>query len=115
MEFDRFAHNCVVFPDGAQVEEYGKFITSLSANAVQTADLAKKEVGNLEILNEIKSKDPLSELSEQDKDLLWQLRHLCCKKVPDALPKLLDSVKWNNRDEVAQVPKPRHIIDFFIV
>ena len=81
-----------------------KFITSLSPNqSVQAADIAKRETSVLESLHEIKAKDPLSELSEQDKDMLWQLRHLCCRKVPDALPKLLDAVKWNNRDEVAQV------------
>jgi phosphatidylinositol-4,5-bisphosphate 3-kinase len=104
VEFDRLANNHIVYPDPAQMEEYGKFITSLSPNqSVQAADLAKRETSVLESLHEIKAKDPLSELSEQDKDLLWQLRHLCCRKVPDALPKLLDAVKWNNRDEVAQV------------
>ena len=26
-----------------------------------------------------------------------------CKKIPDILPKLLASVKWNSREDVAQV------------
>jgi phosphatidylinositol-4,5-bisphosphate 3-kinase len=58
---------------------------------------------NVESLLEIQAKDPLSELSEQEKDMLWEMRHVCCKKVPDALPKLLEAVKWNSRDNVAQV------------
>lgn len=66
-------------------------------------DLAKIDPAQIESLREIQAKDPLSELSEQEKDLLWQMRMFCCKKLPDALPKLLDAVKWNNRDEVSQV------------
>lgn len=31
-------------------------------------------------------------------------RNLCCQKFPQALPKLLQSVTWNNRSDVAQVP-----------
>jgi len=91
-----------VYPDSSQVEDYGKFITNLSSPG-QAAELLKIDASQAESLHEIHTKDPLSELSEQEKDLLWQLRHVCCKKVPDALPKLLDAVKWNNRDEVAQV------------
>lgn len=65
--------------------------------------MTKADLAQVESIQEIQSKDPLSELSEQEKDLLWQMRHVCCKKVPDALPKLLDAVKWNSRDEVSQV------------
>jgi len=99
VEFDRFSHSTVMFPDSYQVEEYGKFITNLS----QKTDSLKIDASQSESLHEIQMKDPLSELSEQEKDLLWQLRHICCKKFPDALPKLLDAVKWNSRDEVAQL------------
>ena len=31
------------------------------------------------------------------------LRNLCCDKYPEALPKLLQSVTWSNRSDVAQV------------
>ena len=106
VEFDRFAHSTVVFPDSLQVEEYGKFITSLSP--ASGLDSLKIDPAQDKCLQEIQAKDPLSELSEQEKDLLWELRHLCCKKVPDALPKLLDAVKWNNRHEVAQVLEILH-------
>ena len=55
-----------------------------------------------ELLLEITRRDPLSEISEQEKDILWKKRHYC-RKIPRSLPKLLTAVKWNNRHDVAQV------------
>ena len=94
VEFDRFAPS-VCFPESNAVEEYGRLVGGVSGTAKMTS--------NTESLLEIQAKDPLSELSEQEKDMLWDMRHVCCKKVPDALPKLLDAVKWNSRDNVSQV------------
>lgn len=54
------------------------------------------------MLKEIIERDPLSEISEQEKELLWKLRKKCLI-IPDSLPKLLEAVKWNSRDEVSQV------------
>lgn len=34
------------------------------------------------------------------------LRHYCMN-IPEILPKILLAVKWNSRDEVAQVATPR--------
>lgn len=95
----------MTFPDAAQVEEYGRFISSISPGdkTLSVADVTQIDPAQAEALQEIQSKDPLSELSEQEKDLLWQMRGVCCKKVPEALPKLLDAVKWNDRDHVSQV------------
>lgn len=102
VEFDRFAPT-VSFPDGFAVEDYGRFVTSIPlVESALPTDSAKLS-SNVESLLEIQAKDPLSELSEQEKDMLWDMRHVCCKKVPDALPKLLEAVKWNSRDNVAQV------------
>ena len=85
---------------------------------------------DLEQLLEIIKRDPLSEISEQEKELLWRMRlahmpldiywqylnnivsclhinDVCfrhkCLTIPDSLPKLLVAVKWNSREEVAQV------------
>ena len=98
VEFDKFAPT-VFYPEAATVEEYGRFITSISPSITDSSKIHS----NAENLLEIQAKDPLSELSEQEKDMLWDMRHVCCKKVPDALPKLLDAVKWNSRDNVSQV------------
>uniref|UniRef100_A0A4W3GLX8 Phosphatidylinositol-4,5-bisphosphate 3-kinase catalytic subunit alpha n=1 Tax=Callorhinchus milii TaxID=7868 RepID=A0A4W3GLX8_CALMI len=58
--------------------------------------------GDIEQLRSIGSRDPLSEITEQEKDFLWRHRHYSVN-VPEILPKLLLSVKWNSRDEVAQM------------
>ncbi|XP_058412291.1 phosphatidylinositol 4,5-bisphosphate 3-kinase catalytic subunit alpha isoform isoform X2 [Diceros bicornis minor] len=55
-----------------------------------------------EQLRAICTRDPLSEITEQEKDFLWSHRHYCVT-IPEILPKLLLSVKWNSRDEVAQM------------
>lgn len=100
VEFDRFACN-VVFPPAEQVEEYSKYVSQ--SNEPPLTDWTHIDPATMDNLMEIKAKDPLSELSEQDKDQLWKLRYICCKKIPDSLPKLLDAVKWNSRDEVSQL------------
>jgi hypothetical protein len=33
---------------------------------------------------------------------MWRLRHECLK-IPDILPRLLDAVKWQTREDVSQV------------
>ncbi|TMS01226.1 Phosphatidylinositol 4,5-bisphosphate 3-kinase catalytic subunit alpha isoform [Larimichthys crocea] len=58
--------------------------------------------GDAEQLRSLCSRDPLYELSEQEKDFLWRHRHYCVN-IPESLPKLLLSVKWNSRDEVCQM------------
>ncbi len=98
VEFDRFAPT-VFYPEASKVEDYGRVITTISPSPSDPTKIHS----NAESLLEIQAKDPLSELSEQEKDMLWDMRHVCCKKVPDALPKLLDAVKWNSRDNVSQV------------
>ncbi|XP_029436300.1 phosphatidylinositol 4,5-bisphosphate 3-kinase catalytic subunit alpha isoform-like isoform X4 [Rhinatrema bivittatum] len=55
-----------------------------------------------EQLRNICNRDPLSEITEQEKDFLWRHRHYCVN-IPETLPKLLLSVKWNSRDEVTQM------------
>lgn len=91
------------------MEEYGRFVTSLTPSGTGLPTDSTKTSSNTEYLLEIQAKDPLSELSEQEKDLLWDMRHVCSKKIPDALPKLLDAVKWNSRDNVSQVSNTNYI------
>nr|UCK81539.1 phosphatidylinositol 4,5-bisphosphate 3-kinase catalytic subunit alpha isoform [Arenicola marina] len=55
-----------------------------------------------EQLSEIIRRDPLAEISEQEKDLLWRKRHQCLQ-MPESLPKLLAAMKWNCREDVAQL------------
>uniref|UniRef100_A0A7N6B664 Phosphatidylinositol-4,5-bisphosphate 3-kinase n=1 Tax=Anabas testudineus TaxID=64144 RepID=A0A7N6B664_ANATE len=55
-----------------------------------------------EQLRQLSNRDPLSEITEQEKDFLWRYRHYCMN-IPEILPKILLAVKWNSRDEVAQM------------
>lgn len=48
-------------------------------------------------------RDPLSQLCENEKDLIWTLRYDCRENFPQSLPKLLLSVKWSKHEDMAQV------------
>ncbi|XP_054839114.1 phosphatidylinositol 4,5-bisphosphate 3-kinase catalytic subunit beta isoform isoform X2 [Eublepharis macularius] len=54
-------------------------------------------------LKEIMERDPLSQLCENEMDLIWTLRYDCRENFPQSLPKLLLSVKWNKLEDVAQL------------
>ena len=43
------------------------------------------------------------QLCEQDKELLWGLRHEVCHNYKDSLRLVLQSVKWNSYVDVAKV------------
>lgn len=51
----------------------------------------------------ILSKDPLAELTERDKKMLWSNKLECLKKYPNSLPKLLQAVNWCNKLDVVEV------------
>lgn len=54
-------------------------------------------------LKEIMERDALSQLCENEKDLIWTLRYDCRENFPQSLPKLLLSVKWSKHEDMAQV------------
>ena len=60
---------------------------------------------HFEVLEAILAQDALIEMPEQDKERVWRLRFECMHRYPEALPKLLGSVSWNNHVDVAQVRK----------
>ncbi|CAG2164937.1 unnamed protein product [Oppiella nova] len=113
IEFDRFALP-VVYPPDPQIEEYAIFINKWRQKKDQASGSADSQsssrydcddavpVQEMPQLHEILRRDPLSELSEQEKDLLWRFRN-SLSTIPDSLPKLLDAIKWNSRDEVSQL------------
>ncbi|XP_075764519.1 phosphatidylinositol 4,5-bisphosphate 3-kinase catalytic subunit alpha isoform-like isoform X2 [Pelodiscus sinensis] len=109
LEFTCFSH-AVKFADAVQIEEHANrsmlrelglncCLVGLSNRLARDSSLLDSE---LEQLHSICHRDPLSEITEQEKDFLWRHRHYCVN-IPDTLPKLLLSVKWNSRDEVAQM------------
>lgn len=59
-------------------------------------------------LKEIMERDPVSQLCENEKDLIWTLRQDCRETFPQSLPKLLLSVKWSKHEDMAQVRQHIH-------
>lgn len=57
-------------------------------------------------------RDALSQLCENEKDLIWTLRYDCRENFPQSLPKLLLSVKWSKHEDMAQVSKE---VNFFML
>ena len=94
VEFETGAHP-IVFPDDKQIQEYAEFLSRLDSKQEATST-------ELTLLRDIEKRDPLSEISEQEKELLWKYR-LVCRDMPNILPRLLDAVKWQVRDEVSQL------------
>lgn len=68
---------------------------SASMNGNLTIKGRKASKAYLDQLKEICKKDPLNELDKKDKELIWYLKEFCRRKIPDCLPHLIASVKWN--------------------
>lgn len=54
-------------------------------------------------LQEIVERKGQAELYEDEKELVWKLRHEIRDRHPEALPKLLLTTKWNKHEDVAQM------------
>lgn len=55
---------------------------------------------HMEFLRQIAERDPLHEMHDQERKIIWSLRYECLHHVPHLLPKLLDCVEWNDHTEV---------------
>ncbi|XP_052760292.1 phosphatidylinositol 4,5-bisphosphate 3-kinase catalytic subunit alpha isoform-like isoform X2 [Mya arenaria] len=101
IEFETFSPTLSSPPD-TQLEDLAKFATNRdnrqSSLALQADDWRHEEEQLLDIIG----KDPLSEILEQEKALLWKRRDYCLHQ-PNSLPKLLSAIKWNDRENVAQL------------
>ncbi|MBZ3886409.1 Phosphatidylinositol 4,5-bisphosphate 3-kinase catalytic subunit beta isoform [Sciurus carolinensis] len=80
------------------IEKAAEIASSDSANVASRG--GKKF---LAVLKEILDRDPLSQLCENEMDLIWTLRQDCRENFPQSLPKLLLSIKWNKLEDVAQL------------
>lgn len=100
IEFDRFSHP-LVYPPDSHFEQLARMV---SLKEYQSGFMTPRDPNNKDIsaLEEIISKDPLSDISEQEKELLWRMREHCVTQ-PHSLPKLLAAVKWSDRENVAQL------------
>ncbi|XP_059574846.1 phosphatidylinositol 4,5-bisphosphate 3-kinase catalytic subunit alpha isoform-like [Alligator mississippiensis] len=109
LEFDSFG-GPVKFPDMTVIEDHASRAVSLELGCnYSRMELTNRLAKGFEVresdkeqLRALSARDPLSEITEQEKDFLWSHRY-SCGNIPEILPKLLLSVKWNSRDEVAQM------------
>uniref|UniRef100_A0A8C4X608 phosphatidylinositol-4,5-bisphosphate 3-kinase n=1 Tax=Erpetoichthys calabaricus TaxID=27687 RepID=A0A8C4X608_ERPCA len=93
--------NCpVVYPPFDKILEKAAMIARSSDSMTMSSRGGKKFYIELK---EIMERDPLSQLCENEKDLIWKLRHDCRENFPQSLPKLLLSVKWNKHEDVSQL------------
>uniref|UniRef100_A0A673CTV4 Phosphatidylinositol 4,5-bisphosphate 3-kinase catalytic subunit alpha isoform n=1 Tax=Sphaeramia orbicularis TaxID=375764 RepID=A0A673CTV4_9TELE len=108
LEFDHFS-SPVKYPDMNAVEDHANWTISrelgfnynLSGQSNRVARDHALTDSDTEQLRQLSNRDPLSEITEQEKDFLWRHRHYCMN-IPE-IPKILLAVKWNSRDEVAQM------------
>ncbi|KAJ9596012.1 hypothetical protein L9F63_012745, partial [Diploptera punctata] len=63
---------------------------------------------HLQFLRTIAERDPLHEMHDQERKVIWSLRYDCLHHVPHLLPKLLDCVEWNDHTEVSEVTTLLH-------
>lgn len=57
----------------------------------------------INILQPYMHNDRISDISEQERKEIWEMRNECMNIIPDGLPCLLYCVEWNSRDEVSEV------------
>ena len=96
-----------LYPSMPDFEKYGEFLESLTTSSRQyniSHIRASDSISPAEaqVLDDIIKRDPLAEISEQEKEMLWRLRKHC-RSMPNILPRLLDAVKWGCRDHITQV------------
>ncbi|XP_071510184.1 phosphatidylinositol 4,5-bisphosphate 3-kinase catalytic subunit alpha isoform-like [Diadema antillarum] len=101
LEFTRYPHS-LIFPGYSQIEQFAYFVTQAQTRSLPNGDAVMPSEEELEQLEEILNKDRLHEMSVQEKELVWKLR-MVGRDYPYSLPKLLSSVKWNSREDVAQL------------
>uniref|UniRef100_A0A667X7R8 phosphatidylinositol-4,5-bisphosphate 3-kinase n=1 Tax=Myripristis murdjan TaxID=586833 RepID=A0A667X7R8_9TELE len=99
IHFPEYSSHPIVFPLFDKILEK-------AAEIVKASDCAPVGRGGKKFhieLKEIMERDPLSQLCENEKDLIWTLRHDCHENFPQSLPKLLLSVKWSKHEDMAQL------------
>ncbi|XP_026230942.1 phosphatidylinositol 4,5-bisphosphate 3-kinase catalytic subunit beta isoform [Anabas testudineus] len=99
IHFPEYSSHPIVFPPFDKILEK-------AAEIARSSDCTNMGRGGKKFyieLKEIMERDPLSQLCENEKDLIWTLRHDCRENFPQSLPKLLLSVKWSKHEDMAQL------------
>lgn len=99
VHFPEYSMHSIIFPPFDKILEK-------AAEIAKANDCASMGRGGKKFhieLKEIMERDPLSQLCENEKDLIWTLRHDCHENFPQSLPKLLLSVKWSKHEDMSQL------------
>uniref|UniRef100_A0A673IBQ8 phosphatidylinositol-4,5-bisphosphate 3-kinase n=1 Tax=Sinocyclocheilus rhinocerous TaxID=307959 RepID=A0A673IBQ8_9TELE len=99
INFPEYSTQPVVFPAFDKILEKAAEIAGASDSMTMGRGGKKFYIE----LKEIMERDPLSQLCENEKDLIWTLRYDCRENFPQSLPKLLLSVKWSKHEDMAQL------------
>uniref|UniRef100_A0A8B9MFF8 Phosphatidylinositol 4,5-bisphosphate 3-kinase catalytic subunit beta isoform n=1 Tax=Accipiter nisus TaxID=211598 RepID=A0A8B9MFF8_9AVES len=100
IKFQEYSKQPINYPPFDKILEKAAEIARSSDNAAMAGRGGKKFYI---VLKEIMERDPLSQLCENEMDLIWTLRYDCRENFPQSLPKLLLSLKWNKLEDVAQL------------
>ncbi|KAJ7990571.1 hypothetical protein DPEC_G00301770 [Dallia pectoralis] len=99
IQFPEYSPHPIVFPPFDKILEKASEIAGSSECSPMGRGGKKFHIE----LKEIMERDPLSQLCENEKDLIWTLRYDCMENFPQSLPKLLLSVKWSKHEDMAQL------------
>uniref|UniRef100_A0A672LFD2 phosphatidylinositol-4,5-bisphosphate 3-kinase n=1 Tax=Sinocyclocheilus grahami TaxID=75366 RepID=A0A672LFD2_SINGR len=99
ISFPEYSTQPVVFPAFDKILEKAAEIAGASDSMTMGRGGKKFYIE----LKEIMERDPLSQLCENEKDLIWTLRYDCRENFPQSLPKLLLSVKWSKHEDMTQL------------
>ncbi|XP_037386743.1 phosphatidylinositol 4,5-bisphosphate 3-kinase catalytic subunit beta isoform isoform X6 [Pygocentrus nattereri] len=99
IRFPEYSTHPVIFPPFDKILEKAAEIAGASDSMSMGRGGKKFHIE----LKEIMERDPLSQLCENEKDLIWTLRYDCRENFPQSLPKLLLSVKWSKHEDMAQL------------
>lgn len=99
IHFPEYSSHPIVFPPFDKILEKAAEIARASDSAPIGRGGKKFHIE----LKEIMERDALSQLCENEKDLIWTLRYDCRENFPQSLPKLLLSVKWSKHEDMAQL------------
>ncbi|KAI4893118.1 hypothetical protein NFI96_020627 [Prochilodus magdalenae] len=99
IRFPEYSSHPIIFPPFDKILEKAAEIVGASDSMSMGRGGKKFHIE----LKEIMERDPLSQLCENEKDLIWTLRYDCRENFPQSLPKLLLSVKWSKHEDMAQL------------
>lgn len=93
VEFISPTREPVIFPTDQSIKEYAQFLSGSSKESLVYSDDDKTRIKELV--------RPFAEVTESDKQFIWDMRQFIADNHPNSLPLLLESMKWDDRSDVS--------------